>query len=98
MQFVTESHRISAVTDDGQWVGDISFPPVSGYQDRVVAERVFVSPEYRGHGLAATLTEQFVDYARAHHLTVKLMCPYVKNAFRNHPEYQELLLPEDRFN
>lgn len=40
MQFVTEPHRISAIDDNGKWVGDISFPPVAGYPDRVVAERV----------------------------------------------------------
>jgi len=48
MQFVTEPHRISAIDDNGKWVGDISFPPVAGYPDRVVAERVFVAPEGRG--------------------------------------------------
>lgn len=98
MQFVTEPHRISAIDDNGKWVGDICFPPVAGYPDRVVAERVFVAPEGRGHGLAAELTKRFVDYAHERHLTVKLMCPYVKAAFRDHPEYQDLLLPEDRFN
>ncbi|MDO4455100.1 MAG: GNAT family N-acetyltransferase [Ligilactobacillus agilis] len=97
MQFITEPHRISAINDEGKWVGEISFPPVAGYEDRVVAERVFVAPEGRGQGLAGKLTQKFVDYAHENHLTVKLMCPYVKAAFAKHPEYQDLLLPEDRF-
>ena len=70
---------------------------VTGVPDRVVVERVFVHPDYRGQGIAAELVRQFVKYATTHQLTVKLMCPYAVKQFQIHPEYQQLLLPEDRF-
>ena len=82
MQFQVKDHRIIA-SDPGQpLIGEISFPAVS--DDRVVVERVFVHPDYQGQGIAAQLVQHFVDYA--------------KEQFKQHPEYQELLLPKDRIN
>ena len=96
MQFQVEDHRIVASAPGQPLIGEISFPAVNA--DRVVVERVFVHPDFRGQGIAAQLVQRFVDYAKEQHWTVKLMCPYAKAQFRLHPEYQELLLPADRFN
>lgn len=96
MQFEIETGKISAI-DHEKWAGEVSFPFVDQAANRVVVERVFVVPDYRGHGLAAQLMDQFVDYAQQNHLTVKIMCPYAKQYFKSHPEAQSLLLPEDRF-
>lgn len=48
----------------------------------------FVVPNFRHHGLAAQLMEQFIDYAHQHSYTVKIMCPYAKQYFKLHPEAQ----------
>ena len=50
-----------------------------------------------GRGIAAVLVKRFIDYASDQGWTVKLMCPYATQQFKLHPEYQRLLLPEDRF-
>lgn len=97
MNYRVETGRIVASDDHQPFVGEISFPQVTGVPNRVVVERVFVHPDYRGHGIAAELVKRFVKYATAHQLTVKLMCPYAIKQFGMHPEYQQLLLPEDRF-
>lgn len=98
MQYRIEDHRIVASDDYQPFVGEISFPAVDNVPDRVVVERVFVHPDYRGEGIAATLVKRFIDYASEQGWTVKLMCPYAIQQFKLHPEYQRLLLPEDRFN
>ena len=97
MDYKVEENRIIASDDQQPFVGEISFPKVTGVPDRVVVERVFVHPDYRGQGIAAELVSQFVKYATTHQRTVKLMCPYAVKQFKAHPEYQQLLLPEDRF-
>lgn len=96
MQFQVDDHRIVASAPGQALVGEISFPAVS--DDRVVVEHVFVHPDYRGQGIAAQLVQRFVNYAEQQRWTVKLMCPYAKAQFRQHPEYQKLLLPKDRIN
>ncbi|MEY8441767.1 GNAT family N-acetyltransferase [Lactobacillaceae bacterium 24-114] len=97
MKYTIKKDRIT-LTDDGDiLVGEISFPAIEGFPNRVVLERVFVNPDYRGQHLAADLVKRFVDYATDHQLVVKLMCPYAIKQFKLHSEYQELLLPEDRF-
>ena len=97
MDYKVEENRIIASDDQQPFVGEISFPKVTGVPDRVVVERVFVHPDYRGQGIAAELVSPFVKYANTHQLPVKLLFPYVVKQFKAHPEYQQLLLPEDRF-
>lgn len=97
MQITTEAERLTAHDTDGTLIGQIDYPFVDEEAKRVVLERVFVNPDYRGQGVAGQLMAAFVDYADQAGLTVKLMCPYAKQSFAKHPEYQRLLLPEDRF-
>lgn len=97
MQYRAEENKIVALSNDNQFMGELSFPAVQNYHGRVVIERVFVAPDARGKGIAAELVRRFVQVATERKLTVKLMCPYAIKQFGLHPEYQQLLLPEDRF-
>lgn len=94
MKINVEDNRLTMV-DNHTWVGEISFPAVS--TSRVVLERTFIRPEYQGRGLGSQLVAAFVDYARQHHLTVKLMCPFAKLQFDRHPDYQDVLPEVDRW-
>lgn len=94
MKIVAEESRLTMVDGD-RWVGELSFPAVA--PGRVVLERTFIRPEYRGQGRGRQLVAAFVDYARQHQLTVKLMCPFAKLEFDRHPAYQDLLLSADRW-
>ncbi|MEY8294797.1 GNAT family N-acetyltransferase [Limosilactobacillus caviae] len=98
MQYRVDGQRIVAFDDQEPLIGEISFPKIPDTDKRVVVERVFVQPAYRGQGIAAELVRQFVDYANQEHYTVKLMCPYAVAQFKLHPEYQQLLPVADRFN
>ncbi|BAP85013.1 acetyltransferase [Paucilactobacillus hokkaidonensis JCM 18461] len=97
MEFKYEKNRIYTEDVHGELLGEIVFPAVDENSDQVVVERTFVSPAGRGQGLAAQLVAEFVTYATKNNLRVKLLCPYAKKQFGNHPQYQQLLAPEDRF-
>jgi len=43
-----------------------------------------------GKGLAAALARAALDYARAHSLGVKVICPFIAKYIARHPEYQDL--------
>lgn len=45
-----------------------------------------------GRGIARTLTEAAVDYARREGLRVEPRCPYAAAYFQRHPELADLLL------
>lgn len=97
MQFVFTPGRLQALTADGTVAGEVACPPVAGHAGRFVVERVFVAPAFRGTGLAGQLVQQLVNHAREAGWTLKLLCPYAVAQFKKHPEYQELLLPQDRY-
>ncbi len=45
-----------------------------------------VNPKAEGQGLAKLLLNNMVSYARAHHIKVIPLCPYVHAQFRRHPQ------------
>lgn len=45
-----------------------------------------VSPRAQGMGYAKRLLGAMVDHARANHLKVVPLCPYVYSQFKRHPE------------
>lgn len=55
-----------------------------------------VPKELEGHGIAGRLSQVALDYARAEHLTVIPLCPFVAAYMREHPEYSELVHPNYR--
>lgn len=97
MKFSYQDHRITATTN-GQWAGEISFPAVPGSTNHVVVERTFVVPKFRHQGLGSQLVQQFVQTACQANWVVKLMCPFAKQEFVKHPNYQQCLLPADRLD
>jgi uncharacterized protein len=46
----------------------------------------------RGSGLASTLAQTALDWARDHHLKVDVVCPFVAAFLETHPEYSDLVL------
>ncbi len=46
----------------------------------------------RGTGIAGALAKTALDYAREHHLTVDVICPFVAGYLETHPEYLDLVL------
>ena len=65
------------------------------FPDRLVLQHTEVPPPLQGKGLAAKLTRTALDFARANHLRVVPLCPYVSTFLRRHPAYQDLLSAVD---
>jgi uncharacterized protein len=51
-----------------------------------------VPDELRGRGLASSLSETALEYARENKLKVDVICPLVHDFIAKHPEYSELVL------
>ena len=51
-----------------------------------------VPEELRGHGLASSLAETALQYARENNLKVDVICPSVFDYLSKHPEYSDLVL------
>jgi predicted GNAT family acetyltransferase len=51
-----------------------------------------IPEKLRGHGLASTLAETALQYARDNKVKVDVICPSVADYIAKHPEYEELVL------
>lgn len=91
MQLIFADEKLTANSERGQWIGDIACPMIDTKLKKVVVERVFVVPEYRGHGIATQLMQSLVDHAREEHWQLEIMCPYAKKWFQLHTEAQDVL-------
>jgi uncharacterized protein len=47
-----------------------------------------VPPAFRHHGIADALAHAGLEFARAEHLAVTALCPFVASYISRHPEYQ----------
>ena len=50
-----------------------------------------VPAELEGHGMGGKLAQAALEFARAAHLKVIPLCPFVAAYIRRHPEYLELV-------
>lgn len=73
---------------------------VSGYLAQIDYERqentiTFIHTEVptalEGHGIAGKLARTALEDARAKHLAVIPLCPYMASYIRKHPEYKDLV-------
>jgi uncharacterized protein len=85
-----EAHRFELLVDDLR-----SVLTYRRFPDRIVLVHTEVPQPLERHGLAAKLTSFALDFARASHLRVVPLCPYVSSFLRKHPEYQDLVSSDD---
>src|SRR5689334_1283932 len=78
-------------------VGDAVAMIEYGLVDRsIVFTHTEVPKELEGRGIAGKMAQTALEDARAHHLLVVPLCPYVAAYLRRHPEYQDLVDPAFR--
>ena len=80
------------ITRDGERVG------LSEYRrhgERVTFLHTEVDPSLRGEGLGEQLVAGALDDVRERGERVVARCPYVKRFIAEHPDYQDLVEPEE---
>ena len=65
------------------------------FPERIVFDHTEVPNPLEGKGLAAKLARFALDFARANHLRVVPLCPYISSFIRKHTEYQDLISSDD---
>lgn len=64
--------------------------------DRILFRHTEVPADLEGHGLASKLAQTILDDARARHLGVVPICPYIASYIKRHQEYLDVVVPEYR--
>ncbi len=59
--------------------------------ERIVYIHTEVPEALEGRGIGGALARTGLEFARAQHLTVVPLCPFVRGFIREHPEYQTLV-------
>ncbi|HKW31830.1 MAG TPA: GNAT family N-acetyltransferase [Candidatus Acidoferrum sp.] len=85
-----EAHRFEAIVD-----GLLCFIVYRRFPDRMVLYHTEVPAPIEGQGIAARLTRAALDFARADHLRVVPVCPYVSSFLLKNREYQDLVSAND---
>jgi len=65
------------------------------FPHHVVLDHTGVPKPLERQGLGTKLVRAALDFARANHLRVVPLCPFVASYLRRRPEYQDLLSTDD---
>ena len=65
------------------------------HEGRIVLMHTEVPPALGGRGIGSALVEYALNYARTHHLPVKIYCPFVAAYVKRHPEQQDIVVNTD---
>lgn len=77
-------------------VGDkFAFVTYHKYPGRITYYHTEVPPEFERRGLAKKLAVHVLDYARENNLQVNPLCPFIAAYIKRHPDYRDLLSPEN---
>lgn len=72
--------------------GEIAYLEYSLSGNVLVLIHTEVPEKLRGHGLASSLAETALQWAREKNLKVDLVCPIVQEYIARHPEYSDLVM------
>ncbi|MBP9999856.1 MAG: N-acetyltransferase [Proteobacteria bacterium] len=75
---------------NGENVGEITFIKIG--MDRLMINHTFVEVEYQKLPVTLNLVNRVVDLARVQHRKVLNHCPFARNVFIGHPEFDDVLL------
>jgi len=78
--------------------GELAVVEYQLHGDRITFRHTEVPSDLEGHGLAAKLAQTVLDDARARHLEVVPICPYIVSYIKRHQDYLDLVAPEYRHN
>ena len=77
---------------DGEFAGLTEAQPLD--DDLVLFPHTIIEPAFEGQGLASKLVTGALDDIRARGLRIHATCPYILGWLPKHPEYHDLLAPD----
>jgi hypothetical protein len=89
-------HNEAAQRFEAHIGGQTAFLTYRRFPDRFVLVHTEVPPALEDQGIAGKLVAAALDFARAAHLRVIPLCPYVSDFISKHPEYLDLVSEKDR--
>lgn len=61
-------------------------------EDHIIADHTFVTPTYRGRGIAESMVKRLIVDARAAGLKIAPLCWFIADEFkRHHPDWDDVL-------
>lgn len=85
--------KLYEITVDGSAAG---FTEYHRHRNVIAFLHAEVDPAYSGQGLASELVRYALDDARRQGLWVQPFCSFVRGFVAKHPEYLDLVAPEER--
>ncbi len=85
---------------EGQFELTVSGAPAgrAEFRDRPGGVRVFthteIDPAFGGRGYGTLLVREALDATRAAGMTIKAVCPFVRDFVDRHPDYADLVAPD----
>ncbi|MDR1678774.1 MAG: N-acetyltransferase [Prevotellaceae bacterium] len=79
-----------AYTDDDNEIGGMTYMWLNERQFAI--DHTFVSPEYRGQGVADLLLKEAVDFARNEGLNIRPICSFAVKKLTGKSQYADLIV------
>jgi uncharacterized protein len=83
-------HGAFFIADEGGRVAELTFAATPDGK-KVTLVHTEVSQSLRGHGVARTLVEAAVQWARRENLKLVPVCPFAKAVFHREPSFADVL-------
>ena len=90
-------HNVAAKRFEVNVDGKIAFSKYLPVAEKMIIEHTEVPSELEGRGIAGTIVQTALEYARAQRLKVMPLCPFTASFIHRHPEYQDLVLEGYRY-
>ena len=90
MNLIYEDNRIYAEREDGLLLAEVTFPARD--EKRVDVNHVYVDESLRGQGIASDLMVEAYNFIKAKNLKIVAKCPYAINWFKEHENYQDIVI------
>lgn len=88
-----EAQQRYELVEGSEVLGFAEFRPVG---DAIMLPHTEISPAHEGEGLGSQLAKYALDDVQAQGKMVIPMCPFIAGYIRKHPEYVELIHPQQR--
>ena len=98
LESVTVKNNVAEQRYEVEMNGHLAVIEYEEGPQRILILHTEVPEELEGHGIASMMAKFALEDARARHLAVVPLCPFVAGYIRQHQEYADLVSPGHRVN